>query len=109
MNKNWKTNLGGAIAVTGTALMAVGTLSQLSQIDPDAAILSAHQLHVMWYVALVGFIMVAIGKGFAFLFAADASQMQEIQNQLAKIPDAIDSGNTAPLKKPDNQNGPTNP
>lgn len=106
MKKNWKTNLGGAIAVTGTALLGVGVLSQLSQLSPDSTMLTEHQLHVMWYVALAGFIMVAIGKGFAFLFAADASQVQDIQNQLAKVPDAIDSGDTSQLKKPDNQPGP---
>lgn len=99
--KSWRTNLGGAIAVTGTALLAVGTLSQLSQLEPDAAVLTTKQLHVMWYVALVGFIMVAVGKGLAFLFAADASQIKDIQNQLDKIPDAIDSGDTSPLKKPE--------
>jgi len=107
--KNWRTNLGGAIAVTGTALLAVGTLSQLSQLEPDASVLTTKQLHVMWYVALVGFVMVAIGKGITALFAADAAQVKDLQNQLAKIPDAIDSGDTTQLKqnqpttKPDNQ------
>lgn len=106
---NWHTNLGGAIAVTGTTLLAIGTLSQLSQLEPDAAVLSTKQLHVMWYVALVGFVMVAIGKGLTALFAADAAQVKDLQNQLAKVPDAIDSGDTSQLKKPDNQPVPTDP
>jgi hypothetical protein len=80
--KNWRTNLGGAIAITGTTMIGVGMLSQLTQLSPNSNILTPHQLAVLWYVALVGFILSAVGKGIAFLFAADSKQVQNLQDQI---------------------------
>lgn len=97
--KNWRTNLGGAISITGTSLIGIGVLPQLSQFSPDTAVLSAHQLHALWYVAFAGFILSGIGKGVTALFAADASTVKNIQSQLAQVPQAIDSGDTTQLKK----------
>lgn len=106
---NWRTNLGGAISITGTSLIAIGTLSQLTQLSPDTAVLTPHQLRALWYVAVVGFVLSAVGKGVTALFAADATTVKNIQNQLAKVPDAIDSGDTSQLKKPDTNPPPTTP
>lgn len=102
MRKNWRTNLGGAISVTGTSLICIGVLPQLSQLSPTTATLTPHQLAILWYVALSGFILSCIGKGFTALFAADAKQVNDIQNQLAQVPAAIDSGDTTQLKKTQN-------
>lgn len=98
--KNWRTNLGGAISVTGTSLIAIGILPQLSQLSPNTAtVLTSHQLALLWYTAFAGFILSCVGKGVTALFSADAKAVKEIQNQLAQVPDAIDSGDTTQLKK----------
>jgi hypothetical protein len=81
---NWKTNLGGAIAVTGTSLIGIGVLTQLTQLSPDVA-LPHSVLTGMWYVALDGFILSAIGKGVTALFAADASQVDKIAQTVDKM------------------------
>ncbi len=88
--KNWRTNLGGAISVTGTTLIGVGLLTQLSQLSPTSNMLTPHQLLVMWYVALIGFIFSAIGKGITALFAADARRVQSLQDQINQST-AVDS------------------
>ena len=83
---NWKTNLGGAVSVTGTTLIGVGLLTQLTQLSPNTAtILSAHQLAAMWYVALTGFVLSALGKGLTSLFAADASALKQVVEQTNAI------------------------
>ena len=66
---HWKTNLGGAISVTGTSLIAVGVLGNMTS-GPHSTLL--------WYVALVGFIFSATGKGLTALFAADATTVSNI-------------------------------
>lgn len=81
--KNWRTNLGGAIAVTGTSLIGIGVLPQLSQLSPSTSVLTPHQLAALWYVALVGFILSGIGKGITSLFAADAAQVKGLQDQIS--------------------------
>jgi len=97
--KNWRTNLGCAISMTGTALIGIGVLPELSQLSPSTAILSSHQLAILWYTAFAGFVISAIGKGVTALFAADARQVQNIQDQMNQVPTAIDSGNTDVLRK----------
>lgn len=95
--KNWKTNLGGAISITGTSLLGVGILPQLSQLSPATAnTLSPHQLGVLWYTALIGFILIGLGKGIAFLFAADA----DVVNNVAKAVDKINAEGPSPFAPP---------
>ncbi len=79
---NWRTNLGGAISVTGTLLISVGTLTQLTQLSPNTStMLNPSQLAAMWYVALAGFVLSAIGKGVTALFSADAKVLKEVVAQ----------------------------
>ncbi len=78
---NWRTNLGGAISVTGTGLIGIGVLSQLSQLSPKTQVLSPEQLAVMWYVALSGFVLSCVGKGVTALFAADAKALDQTKQQ----------------------------
>jgi hypothetical protein len=88
-----KTNLGGAVQVLGASLAGIGFLTQLSQISPNTStILSPTQLAVMWYVALFGVIVGAIGKALTAYYAADAS----IVNNIADAVDAINQ--TGPNK-----------
>ena len=83
--KNWKTNLGGALAVTGSALVGVGLLPQLGQLSSNSPALTPEQLSTLWYVTLAGIIMSAFGKGITSLFAADS----KVVNEIAKQTDAI--------------------
>ena len=105
MSANWRTNLGGAISVTGTALIGVGVLAQLTQLSPaSATILSDHQVVVLWYVALAGFILSAVGKGVAFLFSADAATVQALSAQLqANMTSSQANGNGVPAATPEPQ------
>lgn len=92
--------MGGAISVTGTSLIGIGVLTQLTQLSPDTSSMLTHkQLVVMWYVALVGFVLSAVGKGVTALFAADAAQVKDIQDQMAQVPKAIETGDTTMLTK----------
>jgi len=93
-----KTNLGGAIAVTGTTLIGIGVLTQLAQFAPNTNV-PPGLLSAMWYVALAGFIISAIGKGVTAYFSADSKDVEAIQRQISAVPAAIDSGNTEQLKK----------
>ncbi len=56
--------------VIGTTLTGAGVLTQLSQLSPTTNI-PPLLLTVMWYVALAGFIIGAVGKGITAYFAAD--------------------------------------
>ncbi len=97
---NWRTNLGGAISITGTSLIGIGVLTQLTQLSPDAAsMLSPAVYKLMWIVALIGFVLSAIGKGVTALFAADAKSVKDIQAQINLVPKAIDTGDTSMLYK----------
>ena len=73
---NWRTNLGGAISVTGTTLIGVGVLGNMEE-GPHSKLL--------WYIAMVGFILSAIGKGFTALFAADASQVKDLSQRVETV------------------------
>lgn len=91
-----KTNLGGAISVTGTTLIGIGVLTQLTQFNTSTNVLSARQLAAMWYVALAGFILSAIGKGVTAYFSADASDVDDI----SKTVNNIQSSNQTPPQPP---------
>jgi len=73
---HWQTNLGGAISVTGTTLIGVGVLGNLSH-GPHSAML--------WYVALIGFIMSAVGKGLTALFSADARTVNNVAAEVDRV------------------------
>jgi hypothetical protein len=97
---NWRTNLGGAISITGTSLIGIGVLTQLTQLSPDAAsMLSPAVYKLMWYAAFVGFVLSAVGKGVTALFAADAKSVKNLQEQINMVPKAIDTGDTSMLYK----------
>jgi len=67
---NWRTSLGGAIGVFGTALMGVGMLGITGEPDYHRAI--------YWYISLAGFILSCAGKAIDSFFAADACQIRKI-------------------------------
>jgi len=73
---NWRTNLGGALSVTGTTLIGAGVLGNLSQSRYSA---------ILWYVALAGFILSAAGKGLTALFAADAKTVNNVAAAVDKV------------------------
>ena len=83
---HWKTNLGGAVSVLGTSLIGVGVLGNISS--------GAHS-SVLWYVALAGFILSAVGKFFTALFAADASTVKDLTTRVANV-----ENNTSQITKP---------
>jgi class 3 adenylate cyclase len=87
MNKNWRTNLGGAVSVTGTTLIGVGVLGNLSP--------GSHS-GVLWYIALAGFILSAIGKGLTAVFAADATTVANV----AAAVDTINQQGANPMAAP---------
>lgn len=74
---NWKTSLGGAVSVTGTTLMGVGVLGMTGAPDYHSG--------VYWYIALIGFIMSAVGKGLAALFPADASRVRDLEQRVDSV------------------------
>ena len=82
---NWRTNLGGAISVTGTTMISIGILTQLTQLSPNTPMPSPGQLKTMWYVALVGFVLSAVGKGFTALFAADSKTLNDVAEKTNAI------------------------
>jgi len=84
-----KTNLGGAISVTGTSLIGIGVLTQLSQLSPTTNVLSPHQLAALWYVALAGFIISGIGKGLTAYFSADASEVKDVAKKTETVAKAV--------------------
>lgn len=98
MITNWRTNIGGAISVTGTSMIGVGILTQLTQLSPTSAVLSPQQLKMMWYVGLAGFVLSCIGKGATAFFAADA---KGVATELEDIKSAIRTGDTSIITKAD--------
>ncbi len=70
--KNWKTNLSGAFAALGTFLAGYGVLSDVST-------------KMGRNFAVAGFICNGLGIFFGHLFAADASQVKEVQQQVDSI------------------------
>jgi hypothetical protein len=97
---NWK-NLGGALAVTGTSLIGVGVLAQLSQIpNSTKTFLTDNELAVMWWIAAGGFVMSCIGKGLTAYFAADKGSVTKVARAVDKINQSGDSPDTQLLVKP---------
>ena len=94
MNSHWKTNLGGAVSVTGTTLIGVGVLGNLTA-GPHSALL--------WYIALVGFFLSAIGKGLTAVFAADATMV----NNIAASVDRLNQQGTSYFAAPAGDKQPT--
>lgn len=95
---SWRTNLGGAISVTGTSLLAVGILPQLSQFSPSTTInLTPHELDALWFVALAGFVLSGIGKGFTALFAADVTSLKSVSAEVDRINALGSDPNSKPL------------
>lgn len=64
------------MSVTGTTLIGVGVLGNLTD-GPHSALL--------WYIALVGFILSAIGKGLTAVFSADATTVNNIADSVDRI------------------------
>ena len=85
---NWRTNLGGAIAITGTSLIGAGVLPQL--LPASTSHLSAGQLSALWDVAFIGFVLSCVGKGVSSLFAADAAV---VKDQITAVATAVDKIN----------------
>ena len=73
--KNWKTNLGGAISITGTSLLGVGLL-----VSPD----SLTPTELKGFI-LAGLICSALGKGVTALFAADATQVKALTERVTEV------------------------
>src|SRR5882757_1131923 len=86
---NWRTNLGGAVSVLGTALLGFSVVPQLA--GTSSKFLQA--------LTITGFILSAVGKAVTALFAADAKQLeatrQETQVQLENVKSAIRTGDTS--------------
>lgn len=71
------------MSTLGSGLIGLGLLPQFSDsIDPE-------QKAVLWYLALSGYIVNMIGKSLTSLFAADASEVAKIKDQV--------NGNTAAI------------
>jgi uncharacterized membrane protein len=78
-----KTNLGGALAVTGTALIGVGIVPQLVG-------LPSKWLSIL---AVVGFVLSAVGKGVTAYFSADAADVSEVASKVETVAKAVDTIN----------------
>lgn len=89
----------------GNGLAGVGVLSQLSQLSPNTSVLSTSQLHVLWWVALIGFVLKCIGSGVTALFAADAKQLaitqQQTSNDIENLKSAVRTGDTSIIARND--------
>jgi hypothetical protein len=83
--KSWRTTISAAVTVTGTALVGVGGLTQLNQLNPNSKGMSDDQMAVMWYIMAAGFVLSAIGKGLGLLFAADATVLKNVVQQANDI------------------------
>ena len=75
MNKNWQTNLGGAISVTGTALIGIGVITTQTGAPSKVIVI----------ITVVGFVLSAVGKGLTALFAADAKTVANVAAAVDKI------------------------
>jgi hypothetical protein len=66
--KSWKSTLGGALSATGTFLVGIGVVPQLSGSSST----------MLTYIALVGFFLQAAGTFFGHLFSADKSAVESV-------------------------------
>ena len=87
--KSWKSTIGGALSALGTALVGVGVIPQLGGVPSK----------VHTHIALAGFILSSLGKFFAHLFSADASELRKIRSDVAESKEAIITGDTTTLQK----------
>lgn len=78
-----KTNLGGAIAVTGTSLIAVGLVPQLAGLPSK----------YLTIIVVIGFVLSAVGKGMTSYFAADAKDVTEVSAKVDNVAKAVDTIN----------------
>lgn len=85
--------------VLGTTLTGVGVLTQLSQFS-SAVVIPPAVLGFMWYVALVGFIIGAVGKFFTAYFAADNADVAAVAKTVDTINQAGPSPDAAPAIPP---------
>lgn len=91
---NWRTNLGGAISITGTSLIGAGLLPQLSQLNPTTAGMLSHgQLSALWWTAFAGFVLSCIGKGVTSFFAADAVVVKQVVQKVEAVAEVVDKIN----------------
>ena len=95
--KNYRTNLGGAVSVVGTTLIGVGVMGNM-QDGPYSK--------VLWWIALVGFIISAIGKGLTALFAADATTVQDLHSRVVTMEN---NSNPAAFRNPNPPDKPAQP
>ncbi len=91
MKRDWKSTIGGAFSALGTSLIGIGVVPQLAG-SPSKMLL---------YVAVAGFFCQGIGSFFGHLFAADASALDGLKQQLAVTTNAVRTGDTTLLTKPD--------
>lgn len=93
-----KTNLGGALMVLGTTLTGVGVLTQFA---PSVGMSIPHSVMIaMWFVALVGFIVGAVGKFVTAYFAADNADVTAVAKTVDTINQAGPSPDAAPAIPP---------
>lgn len=88
MNSHWQTNLGGAISILGTTLLGAGLVPQLAGIHSNTLLV----------ITIAGLVLSGIGKGVAFLFAADAKTVNNIAAAVDKI-NAQGADSSAPPSK----------
>ena len=86
---NYKTTIGGALSVLGTTLVGVGIVPQLAGVPS----------HVLTILAVVGFGCSALGKFLTALFAADATQLKNLQQQMTNTQSAVVTGDTTIITK----------
>jgi hypothetical protein len=72
MNTSWKSTIGGAFSATGTAMIGIGVVPQLT--GAPSRLLSV--------VAIAGFFFTMIGTFLGHLFAADATAVKAVTDSL---------------------------
>lgn len=80
-----KTTLGGLISAIGTALLGIGALPQLAELDPNGHMLTHGQSMVLWYIALVGILMKTIGPVISGYYAADDVDVRNVASAVDTI------------------------
>lgn len=82
---NWKSNLGNALGASGSMMVGIGVVPQVTGASS----------HILTNVALVGFFMNVVGTFFTHLFAQDAKAAIVAAKQ--EVADA--KGETAQIRK----------
>lgn len=73
---NYKTTIGGAVSTLGSSLIGLGLLPQFS------TVVDSEEKAILWYLALAGYIVNIVGKFLTSLFAADATEVARIRDQV---------------------------